>query len=64
MIMSKRNVRPQTQKDRNLGRVRSVQELRRSNAAGPIPSGARYDRNTFRTLAQRGKWDSDDMYEV
>jgi hypothetical protein len=63
MIMSK-NTRPQTQKDRNLGRVRSVQELRRSSAADPIPSGARYDRNDFRNLAQRGLWDSDQMYEV
>lgn len=61
--MNKRN-RPQTQKDRNLSRVWRVQELRRSSASGPIPSGARYDRNAYRVLAQRGRWDSDDLYEV
>ena len=62
--MGKRNVRPQSQKPRDMGRVHRVQELRRSSAAGPIPSGARYDRNAFRNLAQRGRWDDDDMFEV
>jgi hypothetical protein len=60
----KRQNRPQNAKPRDLGRVRSIQELRRSNATGPIPSGARYDRNAFRVLAQRGRWDDDDIYEV
>ena len=55
--MPKHNRRPQMQKDRALSRVQAIQDLRRSNAAGPIPSGARYDRNKFRKADQRGKWD-------
>lgn len=55
--MGKRQSRPQAQKDRATARVNRVQELRRSNAAGPIPSGRRYDRNGFRRLAQAGRWD-------
>ena len=51
------NLRAQAQKDRSLSRVRAVQELRRSNAAEPIPSGRKYDRNAFRRNSQRGIWE-------
>jgi hypothetical protein len=54
-----RDNRPQTQKDREASRVRRVQELRRSNASEPVPSGARYDRNAFRNATQRGQWGED-----
>jgi hypothetical protein len=50
--------RPQTSKGREVSlRVRQVQGLRFSNAAGPHISGARFDRNTFRAQAQRGNFD-------
>lgn len=54
--MGKRNSnrREQTQKDTAVSRVRAVQELRRSNAAQPIPSSKRYNRSTVRNAAQRG----------
>lgn len=52
--------RPQTSKGREVNlRVRQVQGLRFSNAAGPIPSGARYDRNAYRSLSQRGMYEED-----
>lgn len=59
--MSKRptNRRAQTEKGRDMSRINRVLDIRRSNAAGPIPSGARYDRNEFRNRAQRGQWEED-----
>lgn len=55
--MPKRQIRPQAEKGRDMTRVNRVLDIRRSNAAGPIPSKARYDRNAFRKSDQRGKWD-------
>jgi hypothetical protein len=59
MKMAKRqnNRRPQTEKDAAMRRVHRVLDLRRSSASEPVPSGARYDRNTFRSQAQRGQWE-------
>lgn len=45
--------RPQRQKNPN---VRRVQELRRSNAAQPIPAGTDYKRNP----KHRKHWDEED----
>jgi hypothetical protein len=55
--MGKRVIRPQNPKNRAMGRIYRVQELRRSNAAEPIPSRNRYDRNDFRRNIQRGVWE-------
>lgn len=51
------NRRPQTQKDRAM--ARAIQELRRSSAAGPIPSKAKYNRAIARNASQRGIWMED-----
>jgi hypothetical protein len=55
--MSKRRVRPQAEKGRDVSRINRVLDIRRSNAAEPIPSGARYNRAEFRKRAQRGQWE-------
>ena len=41
--MASKTRRPQAQKNRAY--MRGMQELRRSNATGPIPSGSRYNRD-------------------
>jgi len=52
------NRRPQTNKGRDTNlRVRQVQGLRFSNAAGPHISGARYDRNAERQALLSGRYD-------
>ncbi len=54
------NRRQQTTKGREVNlRVRQVQGLRFSNAAGPHIKGDRYDRAQFRNLSDRGVWDED-----
>ena len=56
--MGRKNVsRPQTQKDRSMQRVHYVQDLRRSSASEPIPSGRRYDRAKVRNAVQRNGWE-------
>lgn len=57
--MGRKLYRPQTSKDAAVQRVRMVQELRRSAASEPVPSGRRYDRNAFRNEVQRGYYDSE-----
>lgn len=42
--MAKSNRRPQAPKVRNEAYMRGMQEIRRSNAAQPIPSGKKYRR--------------------
>lgn len=55
------NRREQTSKGREVSlKVRQVQGLRFSNAAGPHIRGDRYDRAQFRNMAQRGQFDLDD----
>ena len=55
--MPRKSYRPQAEKGRDMTRVNRVLDIRRSNAAGPIPSKARYDRNSYRKQDQRGRWD-------
>jgi hypothetical protein len=54
--------RPQTQKDRELSRVRRVQGIRQSNAAGPHMSGPRYSRAATRNAMLRGDFDYFDSF--
>lgn len=56
--MGRKQYREQAQKDRSLERVRMVQDLRRSNAAEPIPSGREYSRNDHKRAVQRRGWDA------
>jgi len=57
--MGNRRYREQAQKDRAADRARVVriQELRRSSAAEPVPSGRKYDRNRDRRMAIKNGMD-------
>lgn len=56
--MGRKSYREQSSKGREVNlRVRQVQGLRFSNAAGPHMSKARFDRNEFRSQMQRGNFD-------
>jgi hypothetical protein len=54
------NRREQTVKGRDVSRVNRVLDIRRSNASGPMPSGARYDRSKVRNAMQAGRFDFED----
>lgn len=57
--MGRKNVsRPQALKDRSMDRVRMVQDLRRSSASEPVPSGRTYARNDYKRAVQRRGWDA------